>query len=48
MAESWEISYDSDKRIIVDRRWLWGTHLSAVQFLLKAQFPQINGLEDTV
>ena len=40
--------HDSDKRIIVDRQWLWGTHLSAVQFLLKRQFPQINGLEDTV
>ena len=43
-----EISlYSSDKRIILNKQWLWGTHLSAVQFLLKRQFPQISGLEDT-
>ena len=28
-------------------KWLWGTHLSAVQLLLKAQFPHLKGLEDT-
>ena len=39
--------HDSDKRIILDKQWLWGTHLSAVQFLFKRQFPQIKGLEDT-
>ena len=31
----------------MDGQWLWGTHLSAVQFLLKRQFLQINGLKDT-
>ena len=50
MVENWALSlHDSDKQIIVDRQWLWGTssHLSALQFLLKTRLPQINGLEDT-
>jgi len=38
--------YDTDKQIISTGKWLWGTHLSAVQLLLKQQFPDIKGLED--
>ena len=36
--------HDSDRRTML---WLYGTHLSATQFFLKEQFPQIKGLEDT-
>ena len=40
--------YDNDRQIIFDGKLLWGTHLSAVQLLLKAaQFPHLKGLEDT-
>ena len=38
--------YSTDKQIISDGNWLWGTHLSALQFLLKQQFPVVKGLED--
>ena len=38
--------YNTDKQIILNGQWLWGTHLSAVQFLLKKQFPDLKGLED--
>ena len=40
-------SYDNDRQTILGGKWLWGTHLSAVQLLLKAQFPHLKGLEDT-
>ena len=38
--------HDSDRRTIL---WLYGTHLqlSAMQFFLIEQFPQVKGLEDT-
>ena len=39
--------YDDDRQTILGGKWLWGTHLSAVQLLLKAQFPHLKGLEDT-
>ena len=39
--------YDYDRQTILNGKWLWGTHLSAVQLLLKAQFPHLKGLEDT-
>ena len=40
--------HDSDRKIVLmEGQWLWGTHLSVVQFLLKKQFSQIHGLEDT-
>ena len=39
--------HDSDRQVLSDGKWLYGTHLSAVQFILKEQFPQVNGLEDT-
>ena len=40
--------YHSDRCVILTPgRWLWGTHLTAVQLLLKQQFPDINGLIDT-
>ena len=39
--------YDKDKLTIMKGNWLWGTHLTALQFLLKAKFTQLNGLEDT-
>ena len=39
--------YDSDRRILSDGKWLYGTHLSAVQYFLKERFPKVNGLEDT-
>ena len=39
--------YDNDRQTILKGKWLWGTHLSAVQLLLKAQFPHLKGLEDT-
>ena len=37
-----------DKHIILSGEWLWGTHLTAVQQLLKKQYPNINGLKDTL
>ena len=40
--------YNTDKQIILNGQWLWGTHLSAVQFLLKKQFPDLKGLEDCI
>ena len=40
--------YQSDRRIILSGEWLWGTHLTAVQLLLKKQHPNINGLRDTL
>ena len=38
--------HDSDRRTML---WLYGTHLqlSAMQFFLIEQFPQVKGLEDT-
>ena len=39
--------YDNDRQTILDGKWLWGTHLSAMQLLLRAQFPHLKGLEDT-
>ena len=38
--------HDPDKRTML---WLYGTHLqlSAMQFFLIEQFPQVKGLEDT-
>ena len=40
--------HDSDRRTILsDGQWLYGTHLSAMQFFLKEQFPQVKGLENT-
>ena len=39
--------YNSDRRILADGKWLYGTHLSAMQFFLKEQFLLVNGLEDT-
>jgi len=49
MAQSQGIClYDSDRRILSDGKWLYGTHLSAVQFFLKEQFQKVNGLQDTV
>ena len=39
--------YNVDKEIILDGKWLWGTHLTAVQYLLKEKFTNINGLMDT-
>ena len=39
--------YDNDRQTILGSKWLWGTHLSALQLLLKAQFPHLKGLEDT-
>jgi len=38
--------YITDKQVILNGTWLWGTHLSAVQFLLKQKFPNVKGLED--
>ena len=38
--------YSTVKQIISNGQWLWDTHLSALQFLLKQQFPAIKGLED--
>ena len=40
--------HQSDRRVILTGEWLWGTHLTAVQILLKQQFPNINGLIDTL
>ena len=40
--------YQSDRHIILSGEWLWGTHLTAVQQLLKKQHPNINGLRDTL
>ena len=37
----------SHKRVILSGEWFWGTHLTAVQILLKQQFPNVNGLIDT-
>ena len=34
-----------DKEAIL-KQWLWGTHLTAVQLLLKSRYPNINGLLD--
>ena len=39
--------HDTDKQIILDGKWLWGTHLTAVQLILKSQFLNFNGLKDT-
>ena len=39
--------YDTDKQIILNDKWLWSAHLTAVQLILKSQFLNINGLEDT-
>ena len=40
--------HDSDRRTMLsDGQWLYGTHMSAMQFFLKEQFPQVKGLEDT-
>ena len=39
--------HGSDRRMLSDGQWLYGTHLSAMQFFLKEQFPQVKGLEDT-
>ena len=36
--------HDSDRRTML---WLYGTHLSAMQFFLKEQFPQVKEFEDT-
>ena len=33
--------------MILDGKWLWGTHLTAVQLILKSQFLNFNGLKDT-
>ena len=38
--------YNTDKQIISNGQCLWGTHLSAVQFLRKKQFSNLKGLED--
>ena len=38
----------SERRVILTGEWLWGTHLTAVQVLLKQQFSNINGLADTL
>ena len=40
--------YESEKDILEGQQWLNGTILSAVQWLLKQQFPQLLGLQDTV
>lgn len=40
--------YDNDRQTILDGKWLWGIHLSAMQLLLRAQLPHLKGLEDTV
>ena len=40
--------HQSHRRVILTGEWLWGTHLTAVQILLKQQFPNINGLIDTL
>ena len=39
--------HDSDRKTISDGKWLYGTYLSVVQFFLKKQFLQVNGLEET-
>ena len=39
--------YNTDRRMLSDGKWLYGTHLSAVQFLLKERFSKVNRLEDT-
>ena len=39
--------YDNDRQTILGGKWLWDTHLSAVQLLLKAQFSHLKVLEDT-
>ena len=36
-----------DKEVILKKKWLWGTHLTVVQLLLKKRCPNINGLLDT-
>ena len=39
--------HDSDRTMLLYGQWLYGTHLSAMQFFLREQFPQVKGLEDT-
>jgi len=36
----------ADKDVILMKRWLWGTHLTIVQLLLKRRCLNINGLFD--
>jgi len=40
--------YDCDKTEILSGTWLSGTHMAAVQWLLKLQFPHFGGLKDPV
>ena len=40
--------HQNHRRVILTGEWLWGTHLTAVQILLKQQFPDINGLINTL
>jgi len=48
LGEDGNISLNqSHKRAILNGEWLWGTHLTAVQILLKQQFPNVNGLINT-
>ena len=35
-----------DKEVILNGKWLWGTHLTVVQLLLKKRYTDINGLID--
>ena len=39
--------WNVDKEIILNGKWLWGTHLTVVQLLLKKDCTSINGLMDT-
>ena len=36
-----------DKEVMLMKKWLWSTHLTVVQLLLKQRWPNINGLLDT-
>ena len=40
--------FEPDKDILLGTDWLNSSHLAAVQYLLKSQFPAIAGLQDTL
>ena len=37
--------YSTDKKDVLEGKWLSDAHINALQFLLKRQFPSINGLK---
>ena len=40
--------YNTDKKDVLEGKWLSDAHINALQFLLKCQFPSINGFENTL